>query len=162
MQEDEGAVLVRAVAAGLAAAIAGGVLWGLIVRWTEYEVGIVAWAIGFIVGTAVVLAAGGARGLRLQVAAVVSALLGILVGKYLSFVWGVNDAAAEEGVPLELSLLSSDTVDAFVDSGDIVWSWFDLLWIGLAIVTAFRIPQREDVRVDANAEPRRRDTPAAD
>ena len=78
--------LLPAVAAGLVAAVVGGVVWGLIVKWTDYEVGFAAWGIGFLVGLAVVTAAR-TRGLVLQVVAVLCALLGILIGKYLSFVW---------------------------------------------------------------------------
>jgi len=35
-----------AIPAALLAALAGGVAWGLIVKWTGYEVGIVAWGSG--------------------------------------------------------------------------------------------------------------------
>jgi hypothetical protein len=78
MREEVGGAFPTAALAGLVAAVAGGVAWGLIVRWSGYEVGFVAWGIGFLVGSAVALAA--------------------------------------------------------------VWSAFDALWIGLAVVTAFRIP----------------------
>ena len=91
--EREGARTATAVLAGLAAAIAGAVVWGLIVRWSEYEVGFVAWGIGFVVGTAVVMGARNRRSFPLQVAAVVLALAGVVLGKYLAFVWSVNAGA---------------------------------------------------------------------
>jgi hypothetical protein len=131
-------------AAGLVAAIVGGVVWGLIVKMTEYEVGFVALGIGFIVGTAVVLGSGNKRGLPLQVIAVVLALIGILLGKYLAFVWSVNAEADELGIPIELGLFSGDSFEGFTDSESGVWSWFDLLWIAIAGYVAFRAPQPED------------------
>lgn len=139
--EREGARTATAVLAGLAAAIAGAVVWGLIVRWSEYEVGFVAWGIGFVVGTAVVMGARNRRSLPLQVAAVVLALAGVVLGKYLAFVWSVNAGAEDAGIGVSLPLFSADTFELFADRESGVWSWFDLLWIGLAAYTAFRIPQ---------------------
>ena len=141
---DGARALLPAALAGVAAAVVGGVVWGLIVKTTEYEVGFVAWGIGWLCGTAAVFGARGRRGLPLQVTAVAAALLGILVGKYLSFVWSFNDAAEEEGLPISLGLLSGDSFDLFTDREGGVWSWFDLLWIGLAVFTAWRLTQRAE------------------
>lgn len=133
-----------AAVAGLGAAVVGGAIWGLIVKLTGYEVGFVGWGIGFLVGTAVVLGAGNRRGRPLQAVAVVLALVGIVVGKYLSFVWAAREAADDLGIPFELPIFSADTLDLFVDARSEVWSWFDLLWVGLAVFTAFRIPQQDE------------------
>jgi hypothetical protein len=133
--------LVPPVAAGLAAAVVGGVLWGLIVKWSDYEVGIIAWALGFVVGTAVVLATRGAKGPRLQVIAVICALAGILLGKYLSFAFVVQ--AEVEAVGQSIGLVSGDMVSFFRDELRVVFGLFDLLWVGLAVATAWRVPQRE-------------------
>ena len=62
--------------AGLLVAVAGGIAWGLISKYTDYEVGIVAWGIGFTVGVAVERAAGGRRSADLQAIAIVTALIG--------------------------------------------------------------------------------------
>lgn len=134
------AALLPALLAGLVAAVVGGVVWGLIVKWTDYEVGFVAWGIGFLVGLAVVTAAR-ARGLVFQIVAVLCALLGILIGKYLSFVWALQELAEEDGV--ELPVLSMDTIDLFRDNLGIVFDWIDLLWVGLAVVTAWRALEPE-------------------
>jgi hypothetical protein len=135
--------LLPAVAAGLVAAIVGGVVWGVIVKTSDYEVGIAAWGIGFIAGTAVVLATRGAKGPRLQVIAVVCALLGILLGKYLSFALVVQEDA--ETVGASIGLVSGDMFSLFRDNLDTVFSLFDLLWVGLAVFTAWRIPQVEEL-----------------
>jgi hypothetical protein len=134
--------LLPAIAAGLVAAVAGGVVWALIVKISDYEVGFVAWGIGFIAGTAVVLATRGAKGPRLQVIAVVSALVGILLGKYLSFALIVQEDL--ESIGESIGLTSGDMFTLFRENLDVVFSLFDLLWVGLAVFTAWRIPQVDE------------------
>ena len=148
------ALLLPAVLAGLVAAIVGGVVWGLIVKWTDYEVGFVAWGIGFLVGVAIAAAARGARGLVLQVDAVLCALVGILVGKYLSFAWVLQEVAERETQGLvEISVLSTDTVDLFLEELGTVFDWIDILWVGLAVYTAWRALQPEEPEPAPPAEP---------
>lgn len=134
--------LLPAIAAGLVAALVGGAVWGLIVKISDYEVGIVAWGIGFITGTAVVLATRGAKGPRLQVVAVVAALVGILLGKYLSYAFVVQEELESFGE--SIGLFSGDMFTFFRKDLDIVFSLFDLLWVGLAVFTAWRIPQVDE------------------
>jgi hypothetical protein len=141
------ATLALAAAAGLVAAVAGGIAWGLIVKWSEYEIGFVAWGIGFVTGMAVLLAAGGRKELALQAIAIAAALIGILIGKYLSFALIVQDAASAEG--FELSLFGADMRQLFRDDLGNVFALWDLLWIGLAVVTAWRILQPQEPETDA-------------
>lgn len=143
--------LLKATGAGLVAALVGGIVWGLIVKWTQYELGFVAWGIGFLVGTAVVYGGRNLRGIPFQLIAVVFALLGIALGKYLGFVWVGQDELGEVGI--DLPLFSKDTFDLYWDARKDVWGWWDLLWVGLAVVTAFRTPQRESEPEPA-AQPR--------
>jgi hypothetical protein len=137
-ERSDRSTLLLPLGAALAAGIVGGVLWGLIVKWTNYEVGIVAWAIGFMAGTAVANVARGARGQQLQVIAVAGALVGILLGKYLSFAFAVQEDAQAVGV--ELGVVSSEMFRFFRENLSDVFGLFDLLWIGLAVFTAWRIP----------------------
>jgi hypothetical protein len=136
------AALPPALLAGLVAAVAGGVGWTIQVALTDYEVGLVAWAIGGLAGFAVAWGAGGRRGLPLQVVAVASALLGILLGKYGTFAYGVREgvkeAAGSEFVP---AYWDADLIDLFLDELDTVFGLFDVLWIGLAVFTAWRMLQ---------------------
>jgi len=143
--------LLPPVAASLAAGLVGGVLWGLIVKWSSYEVGIVAWAIGFLAGTAVVTVTRGARGPRLQAIAVAGALLGILIGKYLSFAFAVQEDA--ESLGIGIGVLSSEMWRIFRENLREVFGLFDLLWIGLAVFTAWRIPQVEEPEPTASPPP---------
>ena len=100
-----------ALLAGLVAAIVGGTAWGLISKYTDYEVGVVAWGIGFLTGFAVERAAGGRRSADLQAIAIVSALLGVLLGKYLGFAFAVQ--AAEQDFGTQTGLLSGEMFSLF-------------------------------------------------
>ena len=133
--------LLPALAAGLGAAIVGGIVWGLIVKITDYEVGILAWGIGFVAGTAVVFATRGGKGHRLQVIAVVSALVGVLLGKYLGYAFAIQEQGSALG--LDIGLFSSQMFRIFRENLDDVFGLFDLLWIGLAVFTSWRVPQVE-------------------
>ena len=149
-----------AALAGLLAALAGGVVWALIVRWTDYEVGIVAAGIGVVAGWAVAQAAGGFRSAGLQVVAVVAALLGILLGKYLSFAFVEREFGNQAG------LVSGEMIRLFRENLSTVFGTYDLLWIGLAVAAAWYAlrPEEEDATVvaaehepdPASSEPRRR------
>jgi len=143
-REERSGTVLTATLAGLGAAVVGGIAWGLIVKWTDYEIGFAAWGIGFIVGTAVVFGAQGKRGTPFQLLAVVLAVGGIVLGKYLAFVWIGQDILDEVGA--SLPIFSTDTVRLFWDSKSDVFGGWDLLWAGLAVVTAFRIPQEEQER----------------
>jgi hypothetical protein len=142
--------LLLAVAAGLGAAAVGGVAWGLIVKWSEYEIGIVAWGIGFLAGAAVVAATRGGKGPALQVVAVVSALFGILLGKYLGYAFAVQEQAEAAGV--ELGLFSSELRTFFREDLESVFGLFDLLWIGLAVFTAWRALQRQEPELPSSPD----------
>lgn len=74
-----------------------------------------------------------------QLVAVALALVGIVLGKYLAFVWIGQDILDEVGV--SLPIFSTDTGRLFWESRSDVFCGWDLLWAGLAVVTAFRIPQ---------------------
>jgi acyl carrier protein len=84
-----------AIASGAVAAIIGGIIWGLIVIATDYEIGYMATGIGLLTGFAVVFFSG-KKGLILQIIAVVSALVGIVVGKYITFYAILKDYVASE------------------------------------------------------------------
>jgi hypothetical protein len=64
-------VFARAILFGVGAAIAGAVLYYAVIAITEFEIGLVAIAIGYMVGYAVRAAAGGRGGRRFQVLAIV-------------------------------------------------------------------------------------------
>jgi hypothetical protein len=133
--------LAPAVIAGLAAAVVGGIAWTIQVVLTDYELGIVAWAIGGLAGFAVSRAAGARRGLPLQVVAVVSALLGILLGKYGTFAHSVREGVEQIDPGAVPAYWDADLVDLFLDELGEVFGLFDILWIGFAVFTAWRMLQ---------------------
>jgi hypothetical protein len=71
-----------ALMVGLVAAVAGGVIWALIVVSTGYEVGWVAWGVGGLVGGVMAWAAP-VRSRALGVRAGVLAAAGLIIGKWL-------------------------------------------------------------------------------
>ncbi|HET9672172.1 MAG TPA: hypothetical protein VFQ40_04915 [Actinomycetota bacterium] len=129
--------LVRAAIGGLAGAMLGGLIWGLIVSAIDAELGIAAIGVGVLAGFGVVLLCRHARGVPLQVIAGLCALIGVVFGKYFAFVQVVND---ELGAGTA-SLFSGRTFDAFVELFGDLFSGFDLLWVAFAVYTAWRIPQ---------------------
>ncbi|HLM92768.1 MAG TPA: hypothetical protein VK273_03040 [Gaiellaceae bacterium] len=133
-----GSALGPGIAGGLVAAVVGGFLWGLIVILSEYEIGIAAWGIGFLAGFAVVRFAGGAKGMPLQVVAVVSSLLGIIIGKYISYAYFFKQAVSDR-FDVDISYLDSEIFRAFRENLTDVFGGFDLLWAALAVMTAWRL-----------------------
>ena len=141
-ERSDGADLALAAGAGLAAAIVTGVIWAYIVKISDYEVGVVAWAIGFLVGTAVVYATRHRKAPVFAGIAVVAALIGILLGKYLSFVFIAREDLERLGA--DVPIFSRDTWDLFMNNKDLVFSFWDLLWVGLALFTAWRVTWPRD------------------
>lgn len=85
----------KAIMAGVAAAAAGGVVWALIVMVANYELGIVAWGVGALVGFAMA-ATTAQRSMGLGVTAAGIALGGLLLGKLLIAVFVMGGVAADE------------------------------------------------------------------
>lgn len=142
--------LVPAVLAALAAAVAGGIAWGLIVRTTEYEIGFAALGIGLLAGYAVVFATGGRKGRPLQAIAVASSFLGIVLGKYLAYVWVLQDAVREQfgdEAADSISVFDSEVMRIFLEDAGEVFGGFDLIWVAFAAYAAWRIPRPLGIRV---------------
>ena len=128
---------------GLAAVIGGGI-WGLIVIGTGYVIGFMAWGMGWLSGFAVLLFSGGRRGIHLQIIAVLSSILGILVGKYIIFYHLLKEAVAKEygaGVASTVTLFSERVIRIFIEGIGSMVGGFDILWVILAVITAWRIPK---------------------
>ena len=149
-EEYTGGVLVPALLGGLIAAVIGGAIWGGIAIWTGFEIGYVAWGVGLLCGFGVVMLSKGQRGMPLQIVAVVSGILGILIGKYMivhnivtTVVGQDQGAAAAEAI----SLFSMDMVSFFAANIGSVAGGFDLLWIALAVFTAWSIPKASGLKI---------------
>lgn len=85
----------RTLLVGAVAAVLGGAVWAMIVIFTHYEVGWVAWGVGALVGFAMARVTE-ARSRPLAIGASGLAVVGLLVGKWLIFeVDGPRQLAAE-------------------------------------------------------------------
>lgn len=142
--------LVSGAVGGVLAAIVSGAVWALIVRLTKYEIGFMAWGLGVVVGAAVVMFARGRRGVGLQIVAVLASMFGIIVGKYMILVYLLHQMTLKEHGAQAAAAITywSPKVMQFVISRLAAFaSPYDALWIILAVVTAWKIPQGLGIRV---------------
>jgi len=136
--------ILPALVGGVIAALVGGVLWGKIVIITGYEIGFMACGIGLLSGLAVVLFARGKRGVPLQVFAVLSSVLGIIMGKYFIHFHFLKEAVAQEhgtAAASNVSMFSEGVIQVFLENAYSMVDGFDILWLILAVITAWEIPQ---------------------
>lgn len=107
---------------------------------TEYEVGLIAILIGALTGYAVVLFSNKRIATVHKIIAVIFALIGILLGKYLTVVYFASELFGDIGV---MGLVfDGEMISAFVETfTDYFSEPVDLLFIALAIVSAWQIPR---------------------
>ncbi|AZK48447.1 hypothetical protein [Paenibacillus lentus] len=129
-----GSKSVMPMLAALLAAIIGGAIWALIVVLTEYEVGIVAWAIGGLAAFAVSFFAKKITPVH-QVLAVVASLLGILLGKYFIYSYLLIGEAA--GI---MAMFHIEVIRMFPQFISALFGGMDIIFVLLAIVTAWQLP----------------------
>ncbi|MCK4573934.1 MAG: hypothetical protein KAU36_06165 [candidate division Zixibacteria bacterium] len=135
---------------GLLAAAVGGTLWGSLIVFTGYEVGFIAWTLGLISGYVVVWITHGKKGTPLQFIAVVSSILAILIGKYLSFYHLTRQSLMEDAgkeAAEGVSFFSEELFNAFVNNFPDQVSSSDVIWVSLAIVTAWSIPRAMGIKL---------------
>lgn len=129
------------IVGGLLAAVVGGIVWAVIAAMTERELGLIAIVIGALTGYAVVLFSNKRIATVHKVIAVIFALIGILLGKYLTVVYFTSELFSDASV-MDL-VFDGEMVSAFVETfTDYFSEPVDLLFIVLAIVSAWQIPGR--------------------
>jgi hypothetical protein len=129
------------IVGGLLAAVVGGVVWAVIAAMTERELGLIAIVIGALTGYAVVLFSNKRIATVHKAIAVIFALIGILLGKYLTVVYFTSELFSDASM-LDL-VFDGEMVSAFVETfTDYFSEPVDLLFIVLAIVSAWQIPGR--------------------
>lgn len=104
------AVLLRACVAGVIAGLIGAAAWAAIGHYTGYELAILAWGIGLVVGIAVAAASQDGAGLETGAAALIIAIASVVGGKYAAsymFVQQVVAAAPTDGTPSDEFLIST-------------------------------------------------------
>jgi hypothetical protein len=141
VEEKQGIKIGMPIVGGLLAAIVGGIVWAVIAAMTERELGLIAIVIGALTGYAVVLFSNKRIATVHKAIAVIFALIGILLGKYLTVVYFTSELFSDASM-LDL-VFDGEMVSAFVDTfTDYFSEPVDLLFIVLAIVSAWQIPGR--------------------
>lgn len=121
------------IVCSLLAAILGGVLWATITVITEYQIGYMAVAVGFLVGKVNHFTGKGME-IKFGVVGAVMALLGCVLGNYLSIV-GFTANELNLGYFETFSFLDAAIIfDAMIDN----FSFFDLLFYGIAGYEGFK------------------------
>ena len=133
IMETEKNTLGPAVVVALIATIVGAAVWALIVILFKYEVGIIAWALGGLSGYAVGSIAKQNVKSTHQLLSVISALLAILIGKYAAFAYSYNGKTIG-------GIFNFDTIPIFQKNLSLFFSVFDIIFIILAVVTAWQVP----------------------
>lgn len=139
-----------ALIGAILASLIGGIIWGLIVIATNYEIGYMAWGMGWLAGFAVVKLSKGKKGFPFQVIAVLSSLFGITVGKYVTFYHFLKQAIIKEyGAEAEavVTIFSGAVLQDFMDAIGSLLNGYDLLWVALAVMTAWKIPKGIGIKV---------------
>lgn len=104
------------VGAGLGA-IAGAAVWALLAYFTNFEFGLVAWAVGVAAGFGMMIGSGGKGGIGMGIAAALVAILGILAGKLM-----VAHVIATEHVARSIAEIGEvEAVDALRE--DVMSQW---------------------------------------
>lgn len=142
--------LLPAALGGVIGALIGGAIWAGIVILTDYEVGFVAWGIGALCGFGVLQLAGTARGVPLQVIAVATSVLGIVLGKYMAFFYYLKEVVEEDygaEAAAGLTIASQEAIGLFAENFRAMISGYDALWVILAVVTAWGIPKASGIKL---------------
>ncbi|MEY2539483.1 MAG: hypothetical protein QOG67_3223 [Verrucomicrobiota bacterium] len=122
-----------AIAAGLAAAIIGGIGWALLTINTGYQIGYMAVGVGFLVGFAVRLGNGTDK--IFSYTGALLAFLGCLIGNFLSMV-GFFASAEKLSFLSALSQIDYSKVPSAMASA---FNPMDLLFYGIAIYEGYRL-----------------------
>ncbi len=143
-----------ALVGAVLASLIGGAIWGLIAIVTNHEIGYLAWGMGWLAGFAVVKLSRGKKGVPFQIIAVLSSLLGITLGKYITFVHFLKAEVLKEygaDAASQVTLLSLRIFSVFLDNITSMLNGYDALWVVLAIVTAWRIPRGMGIKKQADS-----------
>jgi hypothetical protein len=138
---------VGALAAAVLASLGGGLIWAVVVIVTKYDVGILAWLVGAATGYAVHRLGGSTVTMADRVIASVLAAGGILLGKYVIFVHELKDALRDvfHTNPAAVGYFDTREMHFFVHHFSDVVRWSYILWIGLAVLAAFRVSGGQNV-----------------
>ncbi|AJS61339.1 hypothetical protein UB51_00975 [Paenibacillus sp. IHBB 10380] len=133
------------VLGALLAAIIGGAIWAIIAVVTEYELGLVAWAIGGLTGYTVAILASRNTSSFHQIIAVIASLIGIVLGKFFMSSYISNDGF--EG------MFSNYYIQQFQENFTDFFAGKDIIFIVLAVVTSWQLPSKMSNRKAGSEQP---------
>ena len=139
--------LALAIFAGVGAAIAGAAAWAAVTVTTEFQIGYMAIAVGFLVGYAVRLGKGIDK--VFGIVGAILALLGCVLGNLLSAV-GFLSKELHMGVMETLSRLDYSKIPEILVS---TFSVMDLVFYAIAVYEGYRFSFRRLTPQDLGIEP---------
>ncbi len=137
--------VVGALLFGGGAGLIMSVVWSLIVVLTNYQVGIIAIAVGWIVATAAVFGAGRKRGGAVQAIAIVVTLFSMMLSEYAIVRHFAVEALATEGITGIPLLLPPGLAFELIVEGIRVDPMTLLFW-AVALWAAFSIPRKRKLK----------------
>jgi hypothetical protein len=121
-----------AVGAGVTAAIVGAAVWAIITITTKFQIGWMAIGVGALVGFAISYAGG--SGIAFRILGALLALLGCMLGNFLSIVAFASDS---QHISLFEGLARVDYAAVGSTMWDSLWST-DILFYAIAVYEGFR------------------------
>ena len=146
-QAGAGSVPMAAIGGALGAGL-GAAVWAGISIATDFEIGYVAVLVGFLAGMGVKLLSGGAHGTPLQVVAVVFAIVGLVLAKYVIFANAFSEVVLES-YDVQVGWFAPETREAFMEFAGEMFGGFDLLWVFLAATAAWRVPGSPQIEMQS-------------
>lgn len=144
--------LILGLLGGVAAAVVGAFLWYGIAKGASAKIGWIAWGIGWATGFGVYALSGGRGGRMLSVIGAATALFGWFLGEYFIYSWMFRDMLAQELMGAGRNAAADPEVAAALQQvlggigfGDYLKGTFggmDILFVGLAVVTGWGVPQK--------------------
>jgi hypothetical protein len=136
----DGTAMLSAGLAGLGAALAGGLVWGLVAKFLKMELGILAVGVGWIVSGAMRSASKGRRGRPMQVLGIALAIVGIVFGKIMALALLASELKPlDQAIPIVIRVLLMKPTALF--------EAFDLLWMFIAIMGPYRTFKPLNLRI---------------
>jgi len=130
---------------GVLGALFSALIWVVIVALTDYEIGVMAFGVGILVGYSVLLFAGKKRSRGLQVIAAAFSALSVFGAQYLIFYYYFNQLVLEGdsglGVLFNFKWLSVDLFMTFINSLTEIVDGYTLLFMVLAVLYAWSVPR---------------------
>lgn len=136
-QSSSSAALGAAVGLSLLGALVGAILWLIVLRFANMEVGYIALLIGALAGLGARFGSGGIGGLPLQALGAAMGVLGVFVAKYLGISYLMAGTSTFDGALIVGPLHFLPLVD-FLGIWQENLGMADALWFGLAVIGAWR------------------------